>query len=153
MSWFVAVMLHNLIYGLFKSYFDATGGDEPVFFIIAIILIPIYVLIAIVYSLVKLINRRLKMVKKKVKKEKVGKLDAGKLGLASGILFAACVFLMTLLATWIGYGQHCALSIQDIYGFLGYSISFVGAILGAIYAFIEGFVFAWLLALIYNKLL
>ncbi|MBU4308517.1 MAG: hypothetical protein KJ566_01860 [Nanoarchaeota archaeon] len=151
--WFLAVILHNLFYALFKSYFDATGGDEPVFFIIAIILIPIYVLICIVYSLIELIKRRLKMVKKKIKKEKAGKLDAGKLGLASGILFAACVFLMTLSATWIGYGQHCALSIQDIYGFLGYSISFVGAILGAVYAFIDGFIFAWLLASIYNKLL
>ncbi len=151
-SWFVAVILHNLFYGLFKSYFDATGGDEPVFFIIATILIPIYVLIVIVYSLVKLINKRLKMAKKKVQKTKAGKLDAGKLGLASGFLCAAYVFLMTLLATWIGYGQHWVLSIQDVYGFLGYSMSFVGAILGAIYAFIDGFVFVWLLALIYNKL-
>lgn len=92
------------------------------------------------------------MAKKKVQKTKAGKLDAGKLGLASGFLCAAYVFLMTLLATWIGYGQHWVLSIQDVYGFLGYSMSFVGAILGAIYAFIDGFVFVWLLALIYNKL-
>ena len=64
-SWFVAVMLHNLFYGLFKSYFDATGGDEPVFFIIAIIIIPIYVLVCIVYSLVRLIQRKAKKSKKK----------------------------------------------------------------------------------------
>ena len=152
-SWFVVVMLHNLFYGLFKSYFDSTGGDEPVFFIIAIIIIPIYVLIVIVYSLVKLIKGRLKRVKKKVQKIGLGKLNAVKLGLTSGILCAICVFVMTLTATWIGYGQHWVLSIQDIYGFLGYSMSFVGSILGAVYSFIDGFIFAWLFALIYNKLL
>ncbi len=55
-SWFVAVLLHNLVYGLFKSWFDARGGDESFFFIIAVILIPIYFIIGIVYSFVWMIR-------------------------------------------------------------------------------------------------
>lgn len=43
---FVAILLHNLFYALF-------GFEELVFFIIVIFLIPIYVIIAVVYSLVK----------------------------------------------------------------------------------------------------
>ena len=50
-GWFVAIMLHNLIGALF-------GIEEALFFIIAVVLIPIYVLIAIIYSLVKLVNRK-----------------------------------------------------------------------------------------------
>ncbi len=56
-GWFLAVVLHNLFYGIFKSYFDSHGGDEPFFFIIAVIIIPVYVLISIIYSLIKLIKK------------------------------------------------------------------------------------------------
>lgn len=53
LSWFVAVILHNLVYALFYNYFSSTGGDEAFFFIIAIIIIPLYFIISLVYSLVK----------------------------------------------------------------------------------------------------
>lgn len=50
---FVSILLHNLVYGLFKSYFDAHGGDEPFFFIIAVILVPVYFFICLVYTLIR----------------------------------------------------------------------------------------------------
>ena len=50
---FVSILLHNLFYAIF-------GVEEVVFFIIVVFVIPIYVLIAVVYSLVKLIRRKLK---------------------------------------------------------------------------------------------
>ncbi len=54
---FVSIMLHNLIYGLFKSYFDTHGGDEAFFFIITMLII-FYFLITIVYTLIrKIINK------------------------------------------------------------------------------------------------
>jgi len=56
LGFIVAIILHNLIYGLFKVYFDAHGGDEPFFFIIAVILIPIYFLICFIYTLIKKIK-------------------------------------------------------------------------------------------------
>jgi hypothetical protein len=49
-SWVVAVVLHNLVYGLFQDFFDRHETDEPFFFIIAIIVIPLYLLICLVYT-------------------------------------------------------------------------------------------------------
>lgn len=51
-AWVAAVLLHNLVYGLFKGYFDRHGGDEPFFFFIAIVVIPLYLLISLVYTIV-----------------------------------------------------------------------------------------------------
>jgi len=63
-GWFVAVMLHNFVYAMGIYFggenFWGVGGDEAVFFIIAIILIPIYVLVVLVYSLVWLIRKKFK---------------------------------------------------------------------------------------------
>ena len=42
----VSVLLHNFIYGLF-------GIEEAFFFIIAVFVIPIYLIVSIIYSLVK----------------------------------------------------------------------------------------------------
>ncbi len=82
------------------------------------------------------------------------KLDAVKFGLAGGIVAGLCVFITTLLALIsTGYAASWTSAISSVYGFLGYNISFVGAILGAIYAFIDGFILTWIFALIYNKLL
>jgi hypothetical protein len=49
-SWFVSVILHNIVSGLF-------GIEEAFFFIIAIFIIPIYVVIFIVYNLIRLIRK------------------------------------------------------------------------------------------------
>jgi len=46
MSWFVAVLLHNGVSALL-------GIEEAVFFIIAIFIIPIYVLVVLIYNLIK----------------------------------------------------------------------------------------------------
>ena len=43
------------------------------------------------------------------------------------------------------------LFLMDIYGKLGYNISWFGAVLGAIYAFIDGFILAALFAWFYNR--
>ncbi|MBU0471597.1 MAG: hypothetical protein KKF65_03165 [Nanoarchaeota archaeon] len=48
---FVSIMLHNLISGLL-------GVEEVFFFIIVIFVIPIYVLVLAVYSIVHLIRNR-----------------------------------------------------------------------------------------------
>ncbi len=52
-AWIASVILHNLVYGLFQEYFDTHGGDEPYFFILAIIIIPLYAIIAFIYSVIK----------------------------------------------------------------------------------------------------
>lgn len=56
-AWFVAVILHNFVYGLGIYFggenFWGPAGDEPLFFIIAIIIIPTYFIVSIIYTLIK----------------------------------------------------------------------------------------------------
>jgi hypothetical protein len=56
-AWVAAVLLHNIVYGLFKDYFDSHGGDEPFFFFIALIVIPLYVLVSLIYTLIFYIKK------------------------------------------------------------------------------------------------
>ena len=48
---FISIILHNAFYAL-------TGKEEFVFFSIVVILLPIYVLISIIYTLIKLIKKK-----------------------------------------------------------------------------------------------
>jgi hypothetical protein len=55
----VAAILHNLVYGLFTTLWPATFGgdwDEPVFFIIAIIVLPLTFIISAIWSAVLIIK-------------------------------------------------------------------------------------------------
>jgi hypothetical protein len=47
---FVSIMLHNAFYALF-------GFEEFVFFLIVVVILPIYLIISIIYSLIKLIKK------------------------------------------------------------------------------------------------
>ena len=49
---FVSILLHNLIFAFL-------GFEEAVFFIIVIFILPIYVLLVLIYSLVKWIRKKL----------------------------------------------------------------------------------------------
>jgi len=77
------------------------------------------------------------------------KLDKKAFGLACGILWGLCVFLMTLWVIWRGGGNTLAL-LDKFY--LGYSISYSGAFIGLIWGFIDGFVGGWVFVWLYNKL-
>jgi hypothetical protein len=52
-AWILCVILHNAIYGLFRSFFEP-GGDEPFFFLLAVLVIPLYTIACLLYSLVRL---------------------------------------------------------------------------------------------------
>jgi len=81
-----------------------------------------------------------------------GKLNALKFGLAGGITAGICVALTTILGIFELFPEYNSL-IVSIYGFLGYSISWLGVLLGAIYGFLDGFILVIIFAWIYNKLL
>ena len=54
---FVSILLHNLVYGLFiyffgEGFWDRIGGDEPFFFIMALIVCPLGFLVGVVGSIV-----------------------------------------------------------------------------------------------------
>ena len=59
-AFILAVVLHNMIYALFYSYYSRTGGDEPVFFIIAVFVIPLYFLISVGYTIFHHVKKRVK---------------------------------------------------------------------------------------------
>lgn len=57
-AWILSVILHNLTYAMFYQHFSKTGGDEPVFFIIAVIIIPLYFIISVVYTLTNKLKKK-----------------------------------------------------------------------------------------------
>lgn len=92
------------------------------------------------------------MAKKKQKENCVTKLDSIRLGLGVGKVCALLVFLMTIVGIYNpGYAQTWHNFVLEIYGFLGYDLTWFGAILGAIYGFIDGFILGWLVAFFYNR--
>lgn len=54
-GFFVSILLHNAIYGLFIYWFGTdfwNGGDEPFFFIVAVIVCPLGFLVGAIWSIV-----------------------------------------------------------------------------------------------------
>jgi FMN-dependent NADH-azoreductase len=88
--------------------------------------------------------------------EKYVKFHAVKFGLAGGIVAALCVALTTIAGIFGWCPEYTTLAFEwlaSIYGFLGFTgANWLSALLGAIYSFIDGFIFTWVFALIYNKL-
>ena len=99
------------------------------------------------------------MVKKKVTRRvrvmDYSRLHVWKLGIAGGKVCALVVFLTTLAGLYniLGGLPMLNLFLLDIYGKLGFNLSWGGAILGAIYSFVDGFILTALFAWIYNRTL
>lgn len=81
------------------------------------------------------------------------KLNALKFALAGGIYVAACAALSTALAVLgvPGFPEFAKLLVP-VYGFYGYSISWAGVLMGALWGFVEGFVHIGIFGWIYNRL-
>ncbi len=76
------------------------------------------------------------------------KLNRRAFGLACGLLWGAIVFVATIWTLIKGGGN--TLGLLDKF-YVGYSISWGGAIIGFIWAFVDGFVGGWIFAWLYNK--
>lgn len=63
-AWIFSFVMHGVVYGLgiyfFGQDFWGPGGDEAFFFILTVIVIPIYILVVLIYSLVWLIVNKIK---------------------------------------------------------------------------------------------
>jgi len=77
-------------------------------------------------------------------------LNAKKLGLAGGILWAVSMFIMTWASILWGYGVEWLNLMASIYP--GYEISAVGSVVGLVYGFFDAFIGLFILAWLYNKL-
>ncbi len=55
-AWVLCVVMHNLVYVLFRDSFGAQG-DEPFFLLLAVVVIPLYFVVSFVYTVVQRIRR------------------------------------------------------------------------------------------------
>ncbi len=76
------------------------------------------------------------------------KLQPLALGIAFGLVWAIGVFFAGIFAMF-NWGNAFVATIASFY--LGYSASVVGAIIGALWAIVDGFVAGYVIAWIYNK--
>ena len=78
------------------------------------------------------------------------KLNARALGFTMGVIWGVCILLVTFASLWTqrAYGKNFLYTIASVYP--GYDITKMGAFLGLCYGFVDGFVFGWLTAKLYN---
>lgn len=76
------------------------------------------------------------------------RLNLKALALSCGILWALCLFLVTLISLVTGYADALLEVVASIYP--GYSVSALGLILGLIYAFVDGAIAALIFGWVYN---
>ncbi|TET68278.1 MAG: hypothetical protein E3J45_03545 [Candidatus Zixiibacteriota bacterium] len=76
------------------------------------------------------------------------RLNLKALALSCGILWALCLFLVTLISLATGYADALLEVVASIYP--GYSVSALGLILGLIYAFVDGAIAALIFGWVYN---
>jgi hypothetical protein len=74
-------------------------------------------------------------------------LNVRRFALATGVLWGLGLFVVTLVATGRGIGDHLR-HLDSIYP--GYQISFLGSVVGALYAFVSGLLAGGLFSAIYN---
>ncbi len=77
------------------------------------------------------------------------KCDPVPLGVGIGVILAVYVFLLGLIAMWWNWGTVIVTVLGSLY--IGYEPTFIGSILGAIWAFVDGFIAGVVIALVYNK--
>ena len=72
-------------------------------------------------------------------------------GLALGVTSAIFVFVLGVVAAFFGWGVQLAAALSSLY--IGYGPTFVGAIAGAVWAFVDGLIAGVLIAWFYNRFL
>ena len=79
----------------------------------------------------------------------MNKLSLNALGIAIGVLWAAYVLFCGITAMF-GWGISLVDAISSLY--IGYGPSIPGAIIGALWGFVDGYIAGVVIAWLYNKL-
>jgi len=79
------------------------------------------------------------------------RMNAKALGLSVGLLWGASVCLATVWILVVGSEGETLGKLGVFY--IGYQVSWIGAVIGLVYGFADGFIGGLLLALIYNAFL
>ena len=77
------------------------------------------------------------------------KLDVKALGLSLGIFWGISILLITYWFLIMGMPGNTLVKIRNIY--LGYSVSWIGGLIGFVWGFVDGFICGSIIAWIYNK--
>ncbi|MFB6178528.1 MAG: bacteriophage holin [Halorientalis sp.] len=75
-------------------------------------------------------------------------VNARALALAVGVLWAGAVTVLGITSR-IGWGDRWRSLLADVY--VGYDETITGTLIGAVWAFVDGFTGGYLLAWLYNK--
>ena len=73
------------------------------------------------------------------------------LGLALGMSWAISVFLLAIAAAAFSWGINVAVALQSLY--IGYGPNFIGAVTGAVWAFVHGLIGGVMIGWFYNRFL
>lgn len=77
-----------------------------------------------------------------------GKINPVKFGLASGVIWAVVLFVMTWISMYSGWAMFWLSQWMDVYP--GFALTMQGSFIGLVYGFIHGFVSFFLLGWLYN---
>ena len=83
--------------------------------------------------------------------QRKGELAVISFGLAVGVVWSAGVFLLAIASAFFEWGTVAAMMFSSLY--VGYGPSFVGSIAGAVWGFVNGFLFGIAIAFLYNVFL
>jgi hypothetical protein len=76
------------------------------------------------------------------------KISVKGLALGIGTAYALCMFFLGIAAMF-NWGTELVLMMSSVY--FGFNATILGAIIGAIWAFIDGAIFGAIIALVYNR--
>ena len=80
--------------------------------------------------------------------EGLNRLSPVKFGFAFGLVWSISMLLLGWSAWLFDYGHAFVSLFASVY--VGYGASFVGGVLGALWGLVDVFVFAWVVAVVYN---
>ena len=76
-------------------------------------------------------------------------LHPKKLGIALGLTASIYILILSVSAAWLGWGTAFVHMLSSVY--VGYNLSFLGILLGMVWAFVDFFVAGLIFACIFNK--
>lgn len=77
------------------------------------------------------------------------KIHPIKLGLSAGIIWGVSLFVMTIICIHTGYAQDLLNALVNLYP--GYSLTYIGAVVGMVIGFADAGILFFLIAWLYNK--
>lgn len=85
-------------------------------------------------------------------KEMNSRIDINRIAISGGIFMAIILFLLTLGGKLFGLFSQTLNIFLDLFGKLGYNVSYFGIILSLVYGFVLGFILSWLYTYIYSRM-